>query len=633
MRSSVMEAEIVWLIHEQVAIAELDSGATAEAAILIRAVAKRFPSSLRTKRLQGMYWEAVGEFEQAERLYFETLQENPSCEMMAKRLIALEKSKGNLPGVIEGLKKYLEVFANDKEAWEELSEVYIESSMYRQALFCVEELILYQPNNTHYLTRYGDLLYTVANSSSNYRLARTSFAKATRYGDLLYTVASSSSNYRLARTYFAKAVELTQGQSPRALFGVLACCANITDKGDLSVEADPLQVSKLMLYRRSTVPDTPSVCHQSARPALRPSRAYARVHGRVSVSARPWHRAYALGADIANAESSCQPASQRTELASLRSTLAKQVEGFDDPWVETSQPVVVLAAAAVLSLVTKIPDWQQDLSNMDANNAVVSFLEEKERQAPPLSLLPFLTLLAAKAVLNSSRPREHKLRSTLRLRYRLVNWAYLHHASTYTAGEFKVNLVPALWAAAGELDPWFKTPKAASMITSPELRSQLWPADSAAQILHAYMPVIISLLNAQAVSKFRDRVQVIPASQAATKREHKRNTARCRVVQRDPAVRKVAGRKAAHHSTSTKVRFVLPRLCSLSKVVWRGRWEAAPQSKTSNRMVSIVQLVDALNTAIESSVGEAEGVDVAEEVVRWNEIAWTHMQSQGIDRI
>eukprot|EP00798_Chlamydomonas_sp_ICE-L_P004013 gene4013-14092_t len=350
-----------------------------------------------------------------------------------------------------------------------------------------------------------------------------------------------------------------------------------------------------------------------ARPALRPARTYARVHGRGSVSARPWPTAYALDVDIANAESSCQPASQRADLASLRSTLAKQVEGFDAPRVETSQPVVVLAAAAVLSLVTRIPDWQQDVSNMDANNAVVSFLEEKERQAQPLSLLPFLTLLAAKAVLNSSRSKEHKLRSTLRLRYRLINWAYLHHASTYTAGEFKVNLVPALWAAAGELDPWFKTPKAVSMIRSPELRSQLWPADTATQILHAYMPIIISLLNAQAACKFRNRLQVIPASQAATKREHKRNTARCRVAHRDPAVCKVAGRRAAHRSTSTRVRFVLPSFCSLSKVMWRSRRENAPQSRTSNRMVSIVQLVDALKTAIESSAGEAEGEDVAEE--------------------
>eukprot|EP00798_Chlamydomonas_sp_ICE-L_P024523 gene24523-10127_t len=364
-----------------------------------------------------------------------------------------------------------------------------------------------------------------------------------------------------------------------------------------------------MLYRRSTVPDTRSICHHSSRPALRPPRTHARVHGRVSVSARPWHTALALGADTANAESSCQLAPQRAELASLRSTLAKQVEGFDAPRVETSQPVVVLAAAVVLSLVTRIPDWQQDLSDMDANNAVVSFLEEKEKQAKPLSPLPFLSLLAAKGVLNASRPREHKLRSKLRLRYRLINWAYLHHASTYTAGEIKVNLVPALWAAAGELDPWFKTPKAASMIRNPELRSQLWPADAAA---HAYMPIIISLLNAQAVCKFRDRVQVIPASQAATRRGHKRNSARRGVVHRDTTVRTTAASRGANRSTSTRVRCILPRFSSLSKVVWRRRREAAPQSRTSNRMVSIVQLVDALNTAIDS-VGEAEGVGVAEE--------------------
>eukprot|EP00798_Chlamydomonas_sp_ICE-L_P020315 gene20315-27071_t len=346
-----------------------------------------------------------------------------------------------------------------------------------------------------------------------------------------------------------------------------------------------------MLYRRSTVPDTHSVCHQSARSALRPSWTYARVHGRASVSARPWQTAYAHGAAIGNAESSCQPAFQHAELASLRSTLAKQVEGFDAPRVEISQPVVVLATAVVLSLATRIPDWQQDLSNTDAYNTVVSFLEGNERHAQ-LSLLPCLTLLTAKAVLNSSRPREQKLRSTLRLRYRLINWAYLHRASTYAAGEFKVNLVPALWAAASELDPWFKTPKAASMIRSPELRSQLWPADTAALMLHAYMPIIIGLLNAQAASKFRDRVQVIPASKAATKRKCKRNTAGFRVVHRGTAVSTGAGSSGARSSSSTRVRFTPPHSRSLSKVEWRRRRDTPPQSRTSNRIVSIVQLAD-----------------------------------------
>ncbi len=51
-----------------------------------------------------------------------------------------------------------------------------------------------------------------------------------RYADVLYTMGGSSANFRMARAYYAKAVELTGGQSPRALFGVVACCGNITDK-------------------------------------------------------------------------------------------------------------------------------------------------------------------------------------------------------------------------------------------------------------------------------------------------------------------------------------------------------------------------------------------------------------------
>ena len=36
---------------------------------------------------QGMFWEASGNLERAEDLYTEVLQENPSNEMIAKRLV------------------------------------------------------------------------------------------------------------------------------------------------------------------------------------------------------------------------------------------------------------------------------------------------------------------------------------------------------------------------------------------------------------------------------------------------------------------------------------------------------------------------------------------------------------------
>lgn len=50
-----------------------------------------------------------------------------------------------------------------------------------------------------------------------------------RYADILYTLGGNS-NMRQARTYYSRAVDLTQGQSARGLFGILASSAAITDK-------------------------------------------------------------------------------------------------------------------------------------------------------------------------------------------------------------------------------------------------------------------------------------------------------------------------------------------------------------------------------------------------------------------
>ncbi len=93
----------------------MDVGAFPLAATLIRAVAKRFPSSMRMKRLkvmfrpcslwerspalikgpvlshslrvQGMYWEAQGQFDQAEEIYKDMLSSQPTCEIAHKRMV------------------------------------------------------------------------------------------------------------------------------------------------------------------------------------------------------------------------------------------------------------------------------------------------------------------------------------------------------------------------------------------------------------------------------------------------------------------------------------------------------------------------------------------------------------------
>lgn len=44
----------------------------------------------------------------------------------AGRQVAVERTRGNVPGAIEASRHYLEHFGNDKDAWEELAELYLE---------------------------------------------------------------------------------------------------------------------------------------------------------------------------------------------------------------------------------------------------------------------------------------------------------------------------------------------------------------------------------------------------------------------------------------------------------------------------------------------------------------------------
>ncbi len=50
-----------------------------------------------------------------------------------------------------------------------------------------------------------------------------------RYADILYTLGGNN-NLKIARAYFAKAVELSGGTSARALWGVMLCATNSTEK-------------------------------------------------------------------------------------------------------------------------------------------------------------------------------------------------------------------------------------------------------------------------------------------------------------------------------------------------------------------------------------------------------------------
>lgn len=65
----------------------------------------------------------------------------------------------------------------DTEAWQELSELYVNEQDFSKAAFCVEELILHHPHNHLLHQRYADIRYTQG-GFENMELARAYYCQA-----------------------------------------------------------------------------------------------------------------------------------------------------------------------------------------------------------------------------------------------------------------------------------------------------------------------------------------------------------------------------------------------------------------------------------------------------------------------
>jgi tetratricopeptide (TPR) repeat protein len=73
----------------------------------------------------------------------------------------------------EGLKtycdlwnEYLKVYMDDYEAWYELSDVYIQTGNFNKAIYCLEEVLLHQPNNFKIYIKIGDIFNSLNNCES-----------------------------------------------------------------------------------------------------------------------------------------------------------------------------------------------------------------------------------------------------------------------------------------------------------------------------------------------------------------------------------------------------------------------------------------------------------------------------------
>uniref|UniRef100_A0A383WLN9 ER membrane protein complex subunit 2 n=1 Tax=Tetradesmus obliquus TaxID=3088 RepID=A0A383WLN9_TETOB len=200
-KSQLAEEEL-WLLHEQVGIALMECGALQQALPLVKAVLLKFPGSIRARRLQGMYYQAAGKPAQAQQLYEELLSEQPHNDVIPKQLVVLHREAGALSEAISVLVTYLQHYSNDREAWEELADCYLEAGMYRQAAFALEEVLTMGVLAPLTLIKYGDTLASIGGAAQ----------------------------LRTARAYYAKALQVSGGRSVRALYGLIAVANQLPDK-------------------------------------------------------------------------------------------------------------------------------------------------------------------------------------------------------------------------------------------------------------------------------------------------------------------------------------------------------------------------------------------------------------------
>lgn len=182
----------VWDVYEQVLLGALDCGRIDLAQQYILKLHNQFQDSTRVRRLKGMLFEAQGKWKEADILYRQILEIDPTDTLVMKRQIALQKGMGNLDTACALLDTYLSIWMADTEAWLELAHLRMALGQYSQATFCFEEIILANPLSHAHYTKYAELLYTMGGME----------------------------NFRLARKYFAYSLELNDATNTRALWGL-----------------------------------------------------------------------------------------------------------------------------------------------------------------------------------------------------------------------------------------------------------------------------------------------------------------------------------------------------------------------------------------------------------------------------
>ncbi|KAL6716303.1 Inositol phosphatase SIW14 [Lecanora helva] len=178
------ESTEVWLMYERLLLSCLRTGDDKTAHLCLERLIERFgATNERVMGLRGMYQEAVASGDAAlERIlqeYNEVLAEDQVNTPIAKRRVALLQSRTRTTDAIGALVQLLESSPTDIEAWAELSELYVSQSLYSQATFCLEEVLLVAPNAWNMHARLGEILL-LASANVNEDFQTKALSEATR---------------------------------------------------------------------------------------------------------------------------------------------------------------------------------------------------------------------------------------------------------------------------------------------------------------------------------------------------------------------------------------------------------------------------------------------------------------------
>jgi len=189
----------IWDLYERVFMAALDCHNHDRRDQCMDALMARFPESRRVRMLSGLLKEMHGDYKGAMSLYEKILDNDPVNVRVWKRKVCIHKAQGHIDDAILELNKYTKVFPADVDAHQELATLYISIGKFEMAKFCLEELLMFSPENYLYHLQYAEVVFSLSSHKKD------------------------NNNIALARMYYCQSLELNPDNNLRALYGLILC--------------------------------------------------------------------------------------------------------------------------------------------------------------------------------------------------------------------------------------------------------------------------------------------------------------------------------------------------------------------------------------------------------------------------